>query len=1030
LQDCFLPLANGIFVEHSVNARSYMPGSIFVTAFIPLLVIALGRVAAASTNSVDFVKNVQPILANACYSCHGPEKQENDLRLDIRATAMKGGASGPVIIPGNSSGSKLIRMVTGIEKPTMPRKGDRLSEQQIATLKLWIDQGAIWPEEKEAESPKDKADWWSFKPAIKPSLPAQPASALARNEIDRFVLAKLQENKLTPSPQADRVTLIRRLTFDLHGLPPTPDEVQQFVSDKDTQSYEKLVDGLLASPRYGERWARHWLDTVHYGETHGYDKDKPRLNAWPYRDYVIRSFNADKPYSRFIQEQLAGDVLFPDEPDGIVALGFLASGPWDFVGHVELPIEKTDGLIARYNDRDDMVMTTMSTFQSLTVHCARCHNHKFDPISQKEYYSLQAVFAGIDRTDRPFDPDREVHLKRRTLNAKKMDLEQRFHALTNHISSLSSAELVTIDTRLQIVKTGLNKVDPAEKSPSNGYHSNIEKTPDVEKWVQVDLGEARVIQQVDLVPARPVDFKDTPGFGFPPRFIVEISNDAEFKQAEIIAELMGGDFEVPADKPFTIVVNSQKARYVRVTAKKLWERTNDYVFALAELQVFSGKTNVALNAEVTALDSIEVGLWSKKFLVDGFSSRGRLKNVLVSAEERNKEQKLKQQEKKLEEKRKKVLDALIGNETRTELTAITNRLSELKQELASLPAQQSVYAIGNDFAPNNKFLPAKIPRPVHLLTRGDVKRPAEEMKAAALDSVPGTSADFSITDPNNEGLRRAALAQWITDSKNMLTRRSIVNRIWHYHFGRGIVDTPNDFGHMGSQPTHPELLDWLAFWFLENGESLKKLHRLILTSATYRQSSENNAEAAKVDAGNRFLWRMNRSRLDAETIRDSMVFITGQIDFTMGGPSIQQFYFHDDHSPFYDYGKFDLESASANRRSIYRFVVRSVPDPFMDTLDCPDASLLSPTRNVSTTALQALAVLNDPFVLRQSQHFAGRLEKINDDVKEQISAAYQLAMNRAPRKDELEKLIQFTTHHGLPNTCRLIFNTSEFMFVD
>ena len=224
---------------------------------------------------------------------------------------------------------------------------------------------------------------------------------------------------MSPSPEADRRTLIRRLSFDLTGLPPTPEEVADFLRDKDKRAYENLADRLLASPRYGERWARHWLDTVHYGETHGYDKDKPRLNAWPYRDYVIRSLNADKPYSRFVEEQLAGDVLFPDEPDGVVALGFIAAGPWDFVGHVELPIQKTDGLIARYNDRDDMVMTTISTFQSLTVHCARCHDHKFDPITQKDYYSLQAVFAGVDRADRAFDSDQRVAIERRALSEKK-----------------------------------------------------------------------------------------------------------------------------------------------------------------------------------------------------------------------------------------------------------------------------------------------------------------------------------------------------------------------------------------------------------------------------------------------------------------------------------------------------------------------------------------------------------------------------------------------------------------------------------
>jgi hypothetical protein len=257
-----------------------------------------------------------------------------------------------------------------------------------------------------------------------------------------------------------------------------------------------------------------------------------------------------------------------------------------------------------------------------------------------------------------------------------------------------------------------------------------------------------------------------------------------------------------------------------------------------------------------------------------------------------------------------------------------------------------------------------------------------------------------------------------------------VNRVWHYHFGRGIVETPNDFGHMGALPTHPELLDWLAFWFAENGESLKKLHRLILTSATYRQSSAHNVEAAKADAGNRYLWRMNRTRLDAETIRDSMLAISGKLDLTMGGPSLQQFSFKDDHSPVYDYAKFDFDSASANRRSIYRFIVRSVPDPFMDSLDCPDASLLAPVRNVSMTALQALAVLNDPFVLRQSENLAARLTTADTEPERQIAMAYRLAFGRTPTDKEIQPLVDFQSKHGLPNTCRALFNTTEFMFVD
>ena len=589
-------------------------------------------------------------------------------------------------------------------------------------------------------------DDWAFKPAGRPAVPEVPAdrAGWGRNPVDAFVVAKQREQGLSPSPEADRRTLIRRLSFDLTGLPPTPQDVKHFIEDKSTDAYEKLVDRLLASPAHGERWARHWLDVVHYGESHGYDKDKPRPNAWPYRDYVIRSFNGDKPYARFVREQLAGDVLYPDSPEGIVATGFIAAGPWDFVGHMELREGTVDKEITRSLDRDDMVMTAASTFLSVTVHCARCHDHKFDPVKQEDYYRLQAVFAGVDRGERHF-----------------------------------------------------------------------------------------------------------------------------------------------ADQ--------------------------------------------------------------------------------------------------------------------------------------NLPKQtRPVYAA----------VPLKQPRKIHLLNRGDVKQPKEEMAAGTLEALAGNDATFHVSNPADEARRRAALAEWLTRPDNLLARRSIVNRVWHYHFGRGIVETPNDFGKMGARPTHPELLDWLAYWFLDHGESIKSLHRLIVTSSTYRQSSAPDKAKEKLDADNRHLWRMNRSRLDAESVRDAVLAVSGRLDRAMYGPSVQQFAFKDDHSPVYDYAKFDPDAPGANRRSVYRFIVRSVPDPLMDTLDCPDASLLSPKRNTTLTALQALSLLNNPFMTRQAEHLAERAAKEASDLRPQVAAAFELATSRPPTPVEAKTLTDYASRHGLPNACRVILNSNEFVFVD
>jgi hypothetical protein len=571
----------------------------------------------------------------------------------------------------------------------------------------------------------------------------------------------LEGKGLRPSPPADRATLLRRVTFDLHGLPPTPKEIDAFLNDTAADAYERLIDRLLASPRYGERWGRHWLDVVHYGDTHGYDKDKRRDHAWPYRDYVIRAFNDDKPFDRFVKEQIAGDVLYPDEPNGVVATGFIAAGPWDFVGHVELREGTLEKEKTRLLDRDDMVANTCSTFLSLTVHCARCHDHKFDPIPARDYYRLQAVFAGVERGDRPYG-------------------------------------------------------------------------------------------------------------------------------------------------------------------------SKERLAALADAH-----------------------------------------------------------------------------------------LAELEKQARSLPLPERVFAA----------VP-RAPRPIHVLHRGDVERPNEEVSAGRLSCVKGPSFPLREADLGNEGARRAALAQWIADSENVLTWRSIANRIWQYHFGRGLVDTPNDFGRNGSQPTHPELLDWLAVELRHSG-SLKKLHRLILRSATYQQSSRQDAAGTKVDADNRYLWRMNRQRLDAESVRDSVLAVSGKLDLRMGGPGFELFRFKDDHSPVYDHTALEkINDPATFRRTVYRFTVRSVPNPFLECLDCADPNLNTPVRGTTLTALQALALLNDPFMVRQAEYFAERLKRTSDDPEKQTEAAYRLAFGRGPNVREREALVGYTAKHGLANACRVLFNTNEFVFID
>ncbi|HEY2250144.1 MAG TPA: DUF1553 domain-containing protein, partial [Planctomycetaceae bacterium] len=775
------------------------------------------------------------------------------------------------------------------------------------------------------------------------------------------------------------------------------------------------------------RWGRHWLDVVHFGESHGYDKDKPRPNAWPYRDYVIAAFNADKPYDRFVAEQLAGDVLYPGDPQATVATGFIAAGPWDFVGHVELREGTLDKKIARSNDRDDMVATAMSTFQGLTVHCARCHNHKFDPISQEEYYRLQAVFAGVDRADRPFDTEREVHLTRRRLTTERESIAARHNMLATIAAKVTTPEIEAIDAELKSLKEQLAALPQpgreADTSPTNGYHSAIMPEPNHEKWVQVDLGASVPLDEIVLIPARPTDFPDTPGFGFPARFRIDISDDPAFADRKTVVNQTSADFENPGDKPFIVPLKQQPARYIRVTATRLWKRTNDYVFALAELQAVSEKKNLALGKTVTALDSIEAGRWSTKNLVDDFSSRQRMGDAQSLKTALAKRQTFETQTAKLSARRTELVNEKLDAPTRTELRETTARLAEIDKQLAALPAPALVYAAANQFKVQGSFVPANPPRPVYFLHRGSDKTPGNEVVPGALSCLTGLSGDFGRSETADEGSRRAELARWITNPRNPLTARSVVNRVWQYHFGRGIVDTPNDFGHMGSPPTHPELLDWLASELMVPTQEqrreeaskaetreyksqvspdwrLKRIHRIILRSAVYRQSSRDNPQAAAIDSGNQYLWRMNRQRLEAEELRDAVLFVTGKLDSKMGGPSVQQFVFKDDHSPIYDYEKFDVDSPASFRRSVYRFIVRSVPDPFMECLDCADPSLLTPKRNTTLTSLQALSLLNNQFMVRQAEHFAARLEAATADRGQQIALAYQLAFGREPTEHE------------------------------
>jgi Protein of unknown function (DUF1553)/Protein of unknown function (DUF1549) len=854
--------------------------------------------------------------------------------------------------------------------------------------------------------------WWAFQPlkGAAASLDSAPRS------IDSFIRLKLEEKGLTLAPKADSSTLLRRLYFDLIGLPPSPEEIAQSAN----VPYEKWVDDLLASPRYGERWARHWLDVVHYGETHGYDKDKPRLNAWPYRDYVIRAFNGDKPYARFIEEQIAGDVLYPDTTDGLTALGFLAAGPWDFIGHAEVPESKLDGKVARHLDRDDMVQNALGTLCSLTVHCAQCHDHKFDPITQADYYALQAVFAAIDRTDIDYYPE-DAEMKRTA------DLQKSRKRFTE---ALAAAEAPLIKKAGEALNSLDQRIEHASKSeaPLNpglefGYHSALSPVQDAVKWVQVDLGRCAEISRIVLKPCYDDFAQIGRGFGFPVRFKIEVSDDPTFKEG---VSLLGPKYEAtfqhdcpnPGLHPFEATTAGHAGvtgRYVRVTAVKLAPRQHDFIFALAELEAYESPAgpNIAGGAGVTALDSIEAPpRWRRMNLTDRIAPEGH------SAEE--KAQLILQR------------NALILNQTdetgRISLRALRDALAALP----SLPAPHKIYA-GAIHTGTGSFEGTGArggqPRVIHVLKRGDVKQPGPEMGPGGVQALSRSLGLSFHVIGEAESARRAALAHWITDKNNALTWRSIVNRVWQHHFGRGLVETPNDFGHMGAQPSHPELLDWLTLWFRDQaGGSIKALHRLIVMSETYRTISGTTEPS---DANNVLLSHQNRRKLDAESLRDSLLAVSGTLDLTMGGPSFQDFVIDKpEHSPHYEYQRHDPEDPKSHRRSIYRFIVRSQPQPFMTVMDCADPSMRVDKRNESLSPLQALALMNNGLTVTMAKHFAARVRREAEGIEAQARRAFSLALSRDPQPEELAPLAIYAREEGLENMCRLILNLNEFCFID
>jgi len=941
----------------------------------------------AVTRSVDFNRDVQPIFTRSCLSCHGPEKQKSGYRLDSKAAAINGGESfSPAIKPGDSAGSPLIHLVAGLVPDSlMPAKGDPLTREEIGVLRAWIDQGASWPE---PPATKPAEAHWAFQPVQRPALPplVNRKSQIV-NPIDAFIVARLAEKKLTLSPEADRRTLIRRLHFDLIGLPPTPEEVSAFERDKSPDAYERLVENLLASPRHGERWARHWLDVVRFAETSGFEVNTPRPNAWPYRDYVIRAFNDDKPYDRFVLEQMAGDVLGED-----AATGFLVAGPEDLVKSPDPVLTSNQ----RADELHDIVSTTGSTFLGLTVGCARCHNHKFDPIPQKEYFALKAVFEGVRHGER--------RLKTPDADAKEKELAER------------RRRLAEIDAQL----ADLEPLARVENINTNELRTAVHPRKNIERFAPVTARRLRftVNKTTDAEPC-----------------IDELEVYSAGEGATNVALASAGTMA----RASSVFPNSDIHRL---------EHINDGKHGNSRSWISNerGKGWVELEfPQVVTIARIVWGRDREQKFADRLATDYRIEVAAGSNDWRVIASSLDRLPYKSGAKDQPVVSlAGLSPERAAEVRQMLAERKEHETRIAELSRASLVFA--------GVF--TETPGPTHRLHRGDPMQKREVISPGSLAVIPAkfSAANLPEKKLTEDQQRRLTLAQWIVDPANPLTARVMANRLWQNHFGEGLVSTPSDFGANGARPTHPELLDWLAAEFMRpttkvgrgvltappDGSlrtagptqpwSIKHIHRLIVNSVTYRQASAARADAMKVDASSRLLWRFPPRRLEAEPIRDMILAVSGKLDLKMGGPGFSFFEPNDNYVRMYAPKKeFGPETF---RRMVYGTVVRQRPDGVFGVFDCPDAGQIAPKRTRSTTPLQALNLLNSGFMLQQSRFLGERLQKeAGHEPEAQARRAFALAFQREPDRAEVKASTQLIREQGLAVFCRALLNANEFVYL-
>jgi mono/diheme cytochrome c family protein len=932
--------------------------------------------AVAEQRAAEFNRQIAPIFAQNCLQCHNASQSSGNLNLSTRKGAIEGGDSGAAILPGDADNSYLLQRIRDGEMPPKG-KGTPLTKNQVAAVEKWISAGSVWPESRtlsEFDYTTDRRagrDWWSLQPITRPDVPGESSlEGTSRNGVDRFIRAELVTSKLTPNGEADRATLLRRLYFDVIGLPPTPEETAAFVADESPDAFERRVDELLASPRYGERWARHWLDVVRFGETDGFEVNTPRENAWPYRDYVITALNTDKPYDRFVVEQLAGDQMNVG-----VATGYIVGGSIDRVG-----INTVEGMRQqRLDQMDDMLSTTANAFLGMTLHCAKCHNHKFDPLSQADFYRFSANFAGVNHGDRAVE---SLDYQRRAsqvpqLLARAKEIDAKLAEFDRQIDMLGEPLARAI--------ASTNTIDPDERRAAVNPQRNVDRFAPVKaKFVRFTIEATGLYEPC-------IDELEIYTAGDAPTNVALASAGAKATASSVYAN---------GSVPIHQIAHLNDGRY-----------GNSWSWISGE--VGRGWAQIELPQETT----IERVVWGRdrdqKFLdrtptsyrIEVATKPGEWTTVATHAD-------------------RKPFDAKSGSPQRDidrlgKAEAISYRgLLEEKASLQAMLPKPTLTAYAGNFS--------AAPPATHRLHLGDVMQPKEVVAPGGISSI---APPLELPANASDGERRRKLAEWIVDRRNPLASRVIVNRLWHYHFGQGLQATPSNFGFLGGKPSHPALLDWLAQELLARDWSLKSMHRLMLTSATWRQSSADHAANEAVDAQCRKLWRFPPRRLEAEPIRDSILAIAGTLDLRMGGKGYTVFEPNDNYVRVYTPKK--KFGPAEWRRMIYQTKPRMQQDATFGDFDCPDAASDVAKRNVSTTALQALNLFNSDFMIDQAKYFAARVEReagANDEAR--VRRAFELAVGRAAAPDEVADATALVDQHGMEALCRALLNASELMFVN